>query len=79
MPAMNMNEPQQQVQQALQQMQGQMPAPQQPMPEPGPVMENPPFGISGGGPHGPPGQPSLAEMMSQHGFPGMTSPYMRWK
>ena len=71
MPAMNMNEPQPQG--------PPMPTPP-PTPEPQqPMMENPPFGISGGGPHGPPGQPSLAEMMQQHGFPGMTSPYMRWK
>ena len=56
----------QQVQQAQQQMQ--------------PMMENPPFGLSGGGPHGPPGQPSMEEMLANAGMPkGMVNPYMKWK
>ena len=73
MPAMSLNEPQPQPMPQ----EGPMP---QPMPEPGPMMENPPFGISGGGPHGPPGQPSMEEMLANAGFPkGMVTPYMRWK
>ena len=68
MPVMNMNEPQPE---------GPMP---QPMPDPQQaVMDNPPFGLSGGGPHGPPG-PSMEEMLANAGFPkGMVNPYMQWK
>ena len=75
MPAMNVNEPQPPLTASPCRSRNR---PQPTMPQ-GPMMEDPPFGISGGGPHGPSGQPSLAEMMQQHGFPGMTSPYMRWK
>ena len=75
MPAMSLNEPQPQA--------PPMPAPQQPMqPQPNPYadMENPPFGLLGGGPHGPPGQPSMEEMLANAGFPkGTIQPYMKWK
>ena len=74
MPAMALNEAQPQA--------PPMAPPQQPMqPEPNPYegMENPPFGLDGGGPHGPPG-PSMKEMLAEAGFPkGMVNPYMRWK
>ena len=74
MPAMSMNEPQPQPQAPP------MAPPQEPMqPQPNPYadMENPPFGILGGGPHGPPGQPSLEEILGRER--GLTPPFMRWQ
>ena len=81
MPAMNMTDPQQQGP-----MPQPMPEPQQPMGNSSDMMYDPyggepeqsPFGgLTGGGPHGPAGQPSLEEILGRH--KGLTPSYMRWK
>ena len=85
MPAMSLNEAQPQA--------PPMAPPQQPMqPPPDPYdpygddmmydgSEQSPFGgLEGGGPHGPPGQPSMEEMLAKAGMPkGIIQPYMKWK